>query len=293
MPGPRVDDLVSADVPLLERIRLATPHLRNSEQKVAALLTREPQMVLGATMAAVAAAAEVSEPTVMRFAAGMGYSGFKALQLDLVRALAVGVPVTHSAIDAGDTVSELAGKMFDHTISSLDRTRKTFDADALSAAVDALVAARSIMWVGFGASNIIAQDAEQKATLFGVPCTAPVDAHQQFMAASMADPDTVVVAISNTGRTQSVIEVARQARSRGATVIALTGDRTPLVDHCDIAIIAKTFEDTEMFTPSVSRLAGLAVIDILATGVAVRRGPRHLDRIREMKKDLADFRKSH
>jgi len=48
-----------------------------------------------------------------------------------------------------------------------------------------------------------------------------------------------------------------------------------------------------MFTPSVSRLAGLAVIDILATGVAVRRGPRHLDRIREMKKDLADFRKSH
>ena len=279
MPGPRVDDLVSADVPLLERIRLATPHLRNSEQKVAALLTREPQMVLGATMAAVAAAAEVSEPTVMRFAAGMGYSGFKALQLDLVRALAVGVPVTHSAIDAGDTVSELAGKMFDHTISSLDRTRKTFDADALAAAVDALVAARSIMWVGFGASNIIAQDAEQKATLFGVPCTAPVDAHQQFMAASMADPDTVVVAISNTGRTQSVI--------------ALTGDRTPLVDHCDIAIIAKTFEDTEMFTPSVSRLAGLAVIDILATGVAVRRGPRHLDRIREMKKDLADFRKSH
>jgi len=123
-----------------------------------------------------------------------------------------------------------------------------------------------------------------------VPCSAPIDAHEQFIAASMAGPDTVLVAISNTGRTQSVVEVARQARDSGATVISITGGEGPLLDESDVQIIAKTFEDTDVYTPTVSRLAGLVIVDILATSVASRRGSEHLARIRAMKDGLASFR---
>lgn len=275
---------------VFERLRQEMSTMRKSEQKVAKLVLESPADILGSTMVAVAEAAGVSEPTVMRFALRLGYDGFQAFKLDLAKVLALGVPVTYSGIEAGDSVEIMAQKVFDHTISSLDRARKTYDAAALALAVDHLVAATSVTFIGFGASSIIAQDAEQKSGLFGVPCSAPTDAHQQFMAASMCEPGSVFFIISNTGNTEIVLEVAELARRYGATVIGLTGGQTPLVPYCDVALIAKTYEDTEVFTPTVSRLAGLVVIDILATAVAAKLGTHHLDRVRTMKRELGRFR---
>jgi len=42
----------------------------------------------------------------------------------------------------------------------------------------------------------------------------------------------------------------------------------------------------------VSRLAGLVVIDILATAVALRRGQAHMDRLSGMKEGLMHFRRN-
>jgi RpiR family carbohydrate utilization transcriptional regulator len=136
----------------------------------------------------------------------------------------------------------------------------------------------------------VAQDAQQKFPLFGVPCQAPADYHQQFIAASMGGPLTVTVAISNTGRTQTTFRVAEAAKAAGGRVISITGDDGPLSELADLDIRASTFEDTDYYTPTVSRLAALVIVDILATGVAMRRGPEALDQIRTMKEQLAQMR---
>jgi RpiR family carbohydrate utilization transcriptional regulator len=64
------------------------------------------------------------------------------------------------------------------------------------------------------------------------------------------------------------------------------------VELADVALVVRTFEDTDIYTPTVSRLAGLVLVDILATSVAVRRGGEHLERLRGMKEALARFRGS-
>jgi len=66
--------------------------------------------------------------------------------------------------------------------------------------------ARRIDFFGFGASGIIALDAQQKFPLFGVPCLAHTDSHQQFTAAAMTQPGDVAVAIPNTGNTIAIID---------------------------------------------------------------------------------------
>jgi RpiR family carbohydrate utilization transcriptional regulator len=280
------------DESVLELITGRQDRMRPSERKVAAAVLADPGAVVHMSMAGLADAAGVSEPTVMRFCTGLGFSGFQAFRLGLAQSLAVGIPVTHSAIEPDDPVESMAGKIFDHTLSSLDRTRRSLDTAAVAAAVETLVRATSVHFVGLGASGIIAQDALQHAVLFGVPCTAPVDLHQQYMAASMCGPGEVVVAISNTGRTTSVLEVTERAKRAGAAVIAVTGGPGPLADLADVAIVLRTFEDTDIYTPTVSRLAGLVLVDVLATAVAVRRGPAHLERLREMKEALSVFRGS-
>ena len=164
-----------------------------------------------------------------------------------------------------------ADVLFDYSISSLDRARRGLDPGAVEAAIGVLVGASDVLFVGFGASGIVAQDAQQKFPLFGVPCQAPADAHQQFMAAAMSGPRSVTFAISHTGRTAETIRVACAAKDAGATVVAMTGQPGPLSRVADVALVVRTFEDTDACTPTISRLAGLVVIDVLATGVMLRR----------------------
>ncbi len=108
----------------------------------------------------------------------------------------------------------------------------------------------------------------------------------------MSGPRSVTVAISNTGHTEQTLTVARAAHKAGGTVISLTGRTSPLSEMADVPLIVRTFEDTDVYTPSTSRLAGLVVIDILATGVALRRSPEHTAAVRRMKSELAAMRQS-
>ena len=281
-----------SDTSLMDRLSNADQYLRPSELKVARAVLEDPARAVQLSMASLAALAGVSEPTVMRFCTGVGFAGFQSFKFALAEALAIGMPVTHSAIALDDPVDEIAIKIFNHTLSSLDRARKSLDTAAVTAAVDAVLDAQQVLFVGLGASGMIAQDALQQAVLFGVPCAAPIDLHQQFMAASMLGSDSVLIAISNTGRTHSILDIAAVGKKRGATLIGIVGGPSPLASMADIAVTLRTFEDTNIYTPTVSRLAGLVLIDVLATAVAVRRGPEHLENLSRMKDSLSVFRGS-
>ena len=75
-------------------------------------------------------------------------------------------------------------------------------------------------------------------------------------------------------------------------MIALVGMRGPLVEHCDIVLLAETLENTNIYTPTISRIAALTVIDILSTAVAMRRGEEHIAKLTKMKRNLAYLRVS-
>lgn len=275
---------------VLEAIAARRDELRTSEKAVADLILTDPVRAMDFNMAGLADAAGVSEPTVMRFCSAIGFDGFRSFKITLAQTIALGLPVTLSAIHQDDTTDDLTEKIFSHTISSLDRARRNLDLTSIAKAIDLLAGANEILFVGAGASGIVAQDAQQKFPLFGVPCQSPTDYHQQFIAASMSDERTVTVAISNTSRTQTTIRVAEAAKQAGGSLISITGDVGPLSELADLDIRASTFEDTDYYTPTVSRLAGLVIVDILATGVAMRRGTDGLDRIRVMKGRLAQMR---
>ena len=111
------------------------------------------------------------------------------------------------------------------------------------------------------------------------------------MVASMMKEGDVAFVISNTGTTRSIIEIARIARDNGAVVICLTGSESPLTHYSDVALIVETLENTNMYTPTISRIAALVVIDILSTSVAMRRPEGERTRINQMKRQLSDMRK--
>jgi DNA-binding MurR/RpiR family transcriptional regulator len=280
------------DYNILELIDRARPNLRRGSRQVAEYILANLDSIADTSLAELARLAQVSEPTVLRFCATIGCSGFRDFKVRVVQSLALGAPATHSVLGRDDDPEKVATKIFDYTITSLDWARKKLDFAAIGRAVDLLANAKRIEFFGFGASGIVAQDAQQKFPLFGVPCIAHQDSHQQFIAASMLKPGDAVVAISNTGSTRSLIEVARTAKERGATVIVITGSNSPLTRFCDVAVIAETLENTDVYTPTTSRLAALVIVDILSTSVALRKGEQHSLDVLDMKKRLTDMRTS-
>jgi RpiR family carbohydrate utilization transcriptional regulator len=289
-PDVRLEERRIANMNIIESVRTKRDQLRKSDRKVADVVLADPRRILNATVAETAQLAEVSQPTVIRFATSIGCTGFQDFKLRLAQSLALGTPATHSVLLDTDTVEAVAEKIFDYTMTSLDWARKHLDKTQLEKAIDILAQARAIQFFGFGASGIVAQDAQQKFPLFGVPCGAEQDSHQQLMSAAMMKPGDVAVVISNTGTTRSVIEVARIARENGAKVVGLIGAPSPLVEHCDVPVLIETLDNTNIYTPTISRIAALTVVDILSTAVAMRRDPNHRERITAMKKLLRETR---
>jgi len=204
----------SAPANVIEATRAAYHNLRKSERKVADILLADPRRLLPSTLAQTAELADVGQPTVIRFCAAIGCSGFQEFKLRLAHSVALGTPATHSVLSEEDDLGAFVQKIFDYTITSLDWARNHLDLGALEQAIKLLRQAHAIEFFGFGASGIVACDAQQKFPLFGVPCGAQLDSHQQIMAASMMGQGDVAVVISNTGRTRSIVEIARTARGR-------------------------------------------------------------------------------
>lgn len=264
--------------------------LRPSERKVAEVLLAEPEWFSRATLSEVAARADVSEPTVLRFARSLGSPGFQDFRYALIQCLASPVVQVHSLIDEADSPTTVIAKTLDASITALTNLRDSLDVDSFFSVIDAIRASSELVVLGFGASGIVGQDLAQKFPLLGVPINSPIDAHQQFMAAALASPSTVVIAISNTARTMEVLNSAREAQSRGATVVALCGQEGPLTDLADLVILTGAEEDTNEYTPTSSRLAQLALIDALSVVVALRRDRAANDALRHMKQRLRIMR---
>ncbi len=275
---------------LIEAITQSLPDLRKSDRKVAETILRDPPKATEMKLAELARASGVSEPTVVRFCNSVGCAGFQDMRLKLAKSLAFGMSTSHVAISEEDELDAVVNKIFDFNLTSLDWVRTNLNVPELERAVEAIIASKSLHFVGLGASSIVAQDAQQKFPLFGVPTHASVDVHQMLIAASMMGEGDVLFAVSNSGNTREVIQATRHAKQRGATTIAITGANSPLLRHCDIGLLVETLENTDDYTPTISRVAALVVVDILSTVVALRRDPDERRKVMEMKRYIADVR---
>ncbi len=283
---------VATDRDLIEVIKERMARLRKSERKVAEVVLADPDAAMNSTVATLARAAGVSDPTVIRFCEAIGCDGFQDFKIALARGHAFALHA-HSVISARDGPGEVIGKIFQYTLASLDRARRRLDPIEVAKAIEILADARKIDFFGFGASAIVALDAQQKFPLFGKPCIATIDSHQQYMAALTMEPDDVLVAISTTGETEAILQCVETAKLRGAKVVGITGQRSStLARYCDAVLIVETHENTNVYTPTTSRLGALVIIDILSTGLALRLDQGHAQRFEEMKRELARMRGS-
>lgn len=275
---------------LFQTIHAQRDRLRKSERKVADYVLAHADQVIHMRIVDLAQEARVSEPTVVRFCRAIDCSGFQNFKLELARHLANNPPVGPFNLDEKDSAREYTFKVFDALRDTLLRVREAIDVAAIEAAVNELGKARRVEFYGFGASSAVAIDAQHKFFRLQISSAAYSDPHIQAMSALSLGAADVVVAISQSGRTRALLEAMTLAQQAGARVIGLAPSGTPVALQSDIPIFIDVEEESENYTPLPSRIAHMAVIDILAVGVARTKGPAITEHLRKLNRELLSLR---
>ena len=276
-----------AGASLLERIRQAQTELSPAERRVANLVLSRPRSILNDPIVEIARAADVSQPTVVRFCRTLGCEGLSDFKLRLASSLTGTIPVTHTQVTNDDSTLELGDKVLGNTASAILQMRDQLNRKNIDQAIEALFKARRIEFFAVGNYGIVAEDAQYKFLRFGLPTSANTEPRLQLMVAKVMTPDDVVVVVSSTGRIPELNVAVEAALQRGATVVAITSSQSPLAKRATITIALDHSEDVATQVPMISRVLYLLVIDILAVGVAMRTGAH--ERVLSLRDDPHDL----
>ncbi len=282
---------------MLDRIQSTLQSLAPAEQRVGKLLLSDPRSFASTPVADLAERAQVSKPTVVRFCRSMGYKGLSDFKLKLAGSISEGVPFIHRSVGAQDSSNDVLVKVIDNTVTAFLKYRNDASAAQIDKAAEVIALShkkgKRLEFFGVGNSGIVAQDAQHKFFRLGFHTIAHSDGHMQIMSASLLGPGDCLVVFSNSGRTRDLLDSCEIAKKNGATTVVVTASGSPLASVGKIHLAADHPESYEKFSPMVSRLLHLMIVDVLATAVALRIGSAQLQPLlRNMKQNLLNKRYS-
>ncbi len=282
---------------MLDRIQASLHTLSPSEQKVGELLLQDARHFANTAVAELAAQAQVSKPTVVRFCRSLGYAGLSDFKLKLAGSLSEGVPFIHRNVNADDKAGDVLVKVVDNAAAAFLKYRNDASGAAIEKAAKAMAQtqrkSKRLEFFGVGNSGFVAQDAQHKFFRLGFHTSAQSDGHLQIMSASLLKPGDCLVLISNSGRTRDRLDACEIAHKNRVTTVVITASGSPLAKAGQIHLAADHPESYEKFSPMVSRLLHLLIIDILTTTVALQLDRAVLQpQLRQMKTNLLQKRYS-
>ncbi|MFG1397282.1 transcriptional regulator HexR [Roseixanthobacter pseudopolyaromaticivorans] len=277
---------MTARVNLLRRIDEVRPQLRKSEKKVADLILAAPSPVIHMSIASLSAEVDVSEPTILRFCRAIGCDGFPDFKLKLAQSLVSGTPYVHADIEAGDDMLGITSKVFNAAINTLGSVRERINFAAMEEAVALLNSANRIDVFALGLTSAVGLDAQQKFLRFDIPVVLHMDSSLQTMAAATLKSGDVALMFSYHGQQKELLRTAEVAKASGASIVCVTRTGSRLARIAHVVVNIDTEEDTFIYAPMTTRIAHMAIVDALATGVALQRGPAAVERFKKIKATL-------
>ncbi|MDD4493298.1 MAG: SIS domain-containing protein [Eubacteriales bacterium] len=241
-----------------------------SFRRVAQAIIDNPEQVKFMSIASLSGLAKVSDPTILRFCRSLGFNGFKDFKFHLTEEEAKMKPyVDQEEIDGSDGYIRQMCALSISTFAEVERILGEQDIDK---AVDILANAVKIEFWGRCASAAVAQDAYDKFFTAGIPCYVTTDLQMLRMSAGLSKPGDVIVAISHTGVNPDLIDGIKIAKSKGAFILGITIENSPVANECSMAIHLNIKEDKGILSAMVVRFAHLFVLDTLAVGVLLQKG---------------------
>ncbi len=245
--------------------------LSRSEQRIAALVFADTGFAVNASIIELAARAEVSPPTVTRFCRHLGCQSFSEFKVRLAQSTFVGTGFLQPEPKLDDSTA-ITDTIIERAQAALYSVHSTLDFETAEQAAATISAAGMVYAFGSGGdSAMIASEIENRLFRLGIRVTTSADHAMQLMMAAAVKPDDVIVATSFSGKNLELARVLAISGDEGARTIAMTRPQSPLASAAGLVLPVDFAEGSNVLRPTPARYAFLAMVDILATLVAMRR----------------------
>ena len=277
-------------IDIISQMRLMEGELPKREQRVADFVLENLENIAYLRQSEIAEAAEVSDATVNRFCISLGCDGFREFKILLAQSVAVSLQYLGGPSNASSVSDQLIFQVFGALVDTLNLARSQLDCDAVDAAIDVLADARRIVFFGVGGGSAnVAREGANRFFRLGIPAEAHSDGYLQRMIASTLGQGDLVFAISASGSPAELLDSVAIAQQYGAKTISLTKRESELANATDVTIEIDIPEDLDIYKPSASRLAYMAIVDVLAAGTARRKPEPVKEYLRRVRTSLVSL----
>lgn len=266
---------------LIRRLNQTGKRLSKGHRRIADYIMQHYDKAVFMTASSLGERVGVSESTVVRFAAALGYEGYPQLQ----RALQELVRHRLTSVQRFEMTSDMSQEQVLQTVLKADmqnirQTIDEIDASKFNDAVERIVNARSIYVMGVRSAAPLAQFmGYYLGFVFDnvhIASAGVIDVMEQM---SRVGKDDVLIGISFPRYSTRTLDVMGYALSRGAQVIGITdGPMSPLVDVSTECLTART--DMASFVDSLA--APLSLINALIVAVGLNRKDELAEHFRQL-----------
>lgn len=279
---------------LLSRIEKELSKLSDAERKIGEYIIKNPELIPNMTTKELSKKSGVSEASVVRFCKSIGIRSFKTFKLELVKNITLSQTniTDFSILQKRDSPYDLFHKVTYVNKAAIDSTLSSLDKNELDKAVELIKRAKKIIFYGVGGSATAAFDGHYKFSKLGYHSITTLDFHFMISLIPYLTEDDVFIAISMSGKTKDVLELARFAKKKGATLISITNiDNSPLYKEADIRLCTPIVEGDVRIGTISSRMTQLNIIDTLYLSVFNNIGENVLEQYHEARNEAVRLRR--
>ena len=266
---------------LIEMIQGQLESFHASEMAIAQTILKDPQSISAMSITELAQLSKTSVSSVVRFSKALGFRGFPEFKMALVSDLSwksakkFDTEFLDGGITPNDTFSQIIEKITYSDARAIESTAEKLDLETFQKVIEAFEKAKTIGLFGLVSSGFVAMDFQSKLNRLSKRAISWTDFHSAMTSIAVLDKGDVLVAITHSGTTVDTVDVMREFKNRGVTIVLLTNAiRSPAESLADLVLHTAARETTFRSGATASRIAQLTVVDCLCVTLAQRNWSR-------------------
>ncbi len=231
-----------------------------AEKKVADFILQNPQKTVDSNVSQLARLSGVSDATVVRMCHHIGYKGYYEFRICLAKDL--GRKQYESIAFAQDM--DAVDQLFHEYAEMMLHIGRNIDAKVMWRCVELLKTCKQAHIMAVGNTCPLAQYMGFRLGRIGIKCTYNVAAEYFMNHVNLADPEDILIAISQSGSSKQIIQGIKLGKEKGLKSIAITAyAQSPLSDLADYVLLSGGEESFFSYYKSYAHMKETAVIDAL------------------------------
>ena len=251
----------------LGKMRAVREELSSNEKMIADFILKNSALIRDYSSQNLAAAVGVSQSSIIKFSQKLDYRGFTDLKL-AIHEHVIKSDTTEGVLEKNGIrpgkMDSLPKQLYAIKNEALLTTMELNDEPRILSAVRLLETGKRIQIVALGSGSLVARNFASMLIQIGKSVIAEVDTYIQLSSVMTLGKGDVVFVISFSGQSTKMIQITREAKKAGVSIISLTNyNANPIRSLADVRLFSVNRKGDFEFPQIISTASQQHIVDVL------------------------------